>query len=83
MRTGRAAWHLSVRKISRILELPSNGDTELRLAGPRSDRFFANLKKRIGHAPKDATFAIGARNVVRLVPAQPGRTLDMEATTAT
>jgi vancomycin resistance protein YoaR len=78
---GPGGWHLSVAKISRILELPSNGDTELRLAGPRADRFFANLKKRVEHTPKDATFAIGARNIVRVVPAQPGRTLEMEATT--
>ncbi|HKB20305.1 MAG TPA: VanW family protein [Gaiellaceae bacterium] len=78
---GHGGWHLSVAKISRILELPSNGDTELRLAGPRADRFFANLKKRIEHAPKDATFAIGARNIVRVVPAQPGRTLNMDDTT--
>ena len=35
---GPGGWHLSVRKIARILELPSNGDTELRLAGPRADR---------------------------------------------
>ena len=78
---GPGGWHLSVAKISRILELPSNGDTELRLAGARADRFFANLKKRVEHTPKDATFAIGARNIVRVVPAQPGRTLEMEATT--
>jgi vancomycin resistance protein YoaR len=78
---GPGGWHLSVAKISRILKLPSNGDTELRLAGPRADRFFANLKKRVEHTPKDATFAIGARNIVRVVPAQPGRTLEMEATT--
>jgi vancomycin resistance protein YoaR len=78
---GPGGWHLSVAKIARILELPSNGETELRLAGPRADRFFANLKKRVEHAPKDATFAVGARNVVRVVPAEPGRTLDMQATT--
>jgi vancomycin resistance protein YoaR len=78
---GPGGWHLSVAKIARILELPRNGDTELRLAGPQADRFFANLKKRVEHAPKDATFAIGARNVVRVVPAEPGRTLEMQATT--
>ena len=78
---GPGGWHLSVAKIARILELPSDGDTELRLAGPRADRFFANLKKRVEHAPKDARFAIGARNIVRVVPAQQGRTLDMQATT--
>ena len=78
---GPGGWHLTVAKITRLLELPSNGDTELRLAGPRADHFFSHLKKRIEHAPKDASFAVGARNIVRVVPAQPGRTLDMEATT--
>ena len=78
---GPGSWHLTVAKITRLLELPSNGDTELRLAGPRADHFFSNLKKRVDHAPKDASFAVGARNIVRVVPAQPGRTLDMQATT--
>jgi vancomycin resistance protein YoaR len=78
---GPGGWHLTVAKITRLLELPSNGDTELRLAGPRADHFFSNLKKRVDHAPKDASFAVGARNVVRVVPAQPGRTLDLQATT--
>ena len=78
---GPGSWHLTVAKITRLLELPSNGDTELELAGPRADHFFANLKKRVDHAPKDASFAVGARNIVRVVPAQPGRTLDMQATT--
>ena len=78
---GPGGWHLTVAKIARILDLPSNGQTELTLSGPRANRFFANLKKRVDHAPKDAGFAIGARNIVRVVPAQPGRTLDMQATT--
>ena len=78
---GPGAWHLTVAKITRLLELPSNGDTELRLAGPRASHFFSNLKRRVDHAPRDASFAVGARNIVRVVPAQPGRTLDMQATT--
>jgi hypothetical protein len=65
---GPGGWHLSVAKIARVLQLPSDGDTELQLAGPRADRFFANLKKRIEHAPRDATFAIGGRNIVRVRP---------------
>jgi vancomycin resistance protein YoaR len=78
---GPGGWHLSTAKIARVLELPRNGSTELKLAGPAAERFFANLKKRVERAPKDATFAIGARNVVRVVPAEPGRTVDTEATT--
>jgi vancomycin resistance protein YoaR len=78
---GAGGWHLSQRKIARLLTLPKNGETDLQLAGPHADRFFRNLRKRVEHAPKDARFAIGARNVVRVVPAQAGRKLDKEGTT--
>ena len=69
-------WHLTRVKIARLLRLPRDGETRLELAGPRADRFFANLRRRIDHAPKDAGFAIGARNVVRVLPAKPGQKLD-------
>ena len=78
---GAGGWHLSQRKIARLLTLPKKGETDLRLAGPQANRFFANLRKRVEHAPKDARFAIGARNVVRVVPAQAGRKLDEKGTT--
>ena len=78
---GPGGWHLTRAKIARLIELPSGGSTEIQLAGPAAGRFFANLRKRVNHAPKDAGFAIGARNVVRVVPAEPGRVLDAEATT--
>jgi vancomycin resistance protein YoaR len=78
---GAGGWHLSQRKIARLLALPKNGETDLRLSGPQADRFFKNLRKRVEHAPRDARFAIGARNVVRVVPAQAGRKLDKEGTT--
>ena len=78
---GAGGWHLSQRKIARLLALPKNGETDLQLAGPQADRFFKNLRKRVEHAPRDARFAIGARNVVRVVPAQAGRKLDKEGTT--
>jgi len=78
---GRGTWHLTRSKISRLLALPRDGSTELKLAGPLAPHFFANLRKRIGHAPKDATFRIGARNNVRVVPAVAGRSLDAQATT--
>jgi len=77
---GPSGWHLSPRKIARILELPSNGSSELHIGGPAADRFFAHLRKRVDHAAKDASFTIGARNVVRVVPAEPGRELDVQAT---
>jgi len=78
---GPGGWHLTRSKIARLLALPRNGSTELELAGPLAERFFANLRKRVEHAPKDASFAIGARNVVRVVPAEPGRAFDAQETT--
>jgi vancomycin resistance protein YoaR len=78
---GPGGWHLTRAKIARLLALPSGGSTEIELAGPAADRFFANLRKRVVRAPKDAGFAVGARNVVRVVPAAAGRALDTEGTT--
>jgi vancomycin resistance protein YoaR len=78
---GPGGWHLTRAKIARLLALPRGGSTALQLAGPAADRFFANLEKRVGKAPRDAGFAIGARNVVRVVPSEAGRALDTEATT--
>ncbi len=77
---GPGGWHLSQRKIARLLELPHDGSRSLQIAGPAADRFFRNLRKRVEHAPKDASFAVGARNVVRVVPAEAGRGVDAEET---
>jgi vancomycin resistance protein YoaR len=78
---GPGGWHLSQRKIARLIELPEGGSRSLTIGGPFAKRFFANLRKRVQHAPKDAGFAIGAGNVVRVVPAQAGRRVDVEKTT--
>jgi len=78
---GPGGWRLSRRKIARLLELPSGGSRALHIGGPAANRFFANLRKRVEHAPKDAGFAIGARNSVRVVPGEAGRGVDAQATT--
>ncbi len=78
---GPGTWHLTRAKIKRLLALPRNGSTELQLAGPGANRFFSNLRERVERAPKDASFEVGARNIVRVVPAEAGRRLDAQATT--
>jgi vancomycin resistance protein YoaR len=78
---GSGSWHLTRVKIARLLALPRGGSTELMLTGPLAPHFLANLRKRIDHAPRDASFEVGARNIVRVVPAEAGRSLDVEATT--
>jgi vancomycin resistance protein YoaR len=75
------SWHLTRVKIARLLALPREGSTELELAGPLAPRFFANLRKRVEHAPRDASFRVGARNIVHVVPAEAGQSLDVEVTT--
>ena len=69
----RGSWHLTRAKIARLLALPRNGSTELELAGPLAPHFFGNLRQRVGHPPRNATFRIGAGNRVRVVAAA-GRT---------
>jgi vancomycin resistance protein YoaR len=76
----RGSWHLTRAKIARLLALPRNGSTELELAGPLAQHFFGNLRKRVGHPPRDATFRIGAGNRVRVVAAEPGRRVDVADT---
>lgn len=78
---GAGGWRLTRVKIARLLAMPRNGSTELELAGPGATRFFTNLRKRVEHAPKDASFAVGVQNIVRVVPAEAGRGLDAQATT--
>jgi vancomycin resistance protein YoaR len=77
----RGTWHLTRAKIAKLLALPRNGSTELKLAGPLAPHFFANLQKTVGHRPRNAGFRIGEGNVVRVVPARPGRTVETESTT--
>ena len=76
----RGSWHLTRAKIGRLLALPRNGSTELELAGPLAPHFFGNLRRRVGHPPRNATFRIGAGNRVRVVAAQAGRRVDVAAT---
>jgi len=78
---GPGGWRLSQRKISRLLELPRDGLRSLTIGGPAATRFFAGLQKRVNRAPKDANFEVGAGNIVRVVPAEPGHEVDVPATT--
>ncbi|MEP6910673.1 MAG: VanW family protein [Actinomycetota bacterium] len=78
---GTGSWHLTRIKIARLLALPTGGKTDLELAGPAASRFFSNLHKRVDHAPRNATFRVGASNVVQVVPAEPGRGIDVQMTT--
>ena len=68
-------------KVAELLRLPSGGSTEVAIAGPRADRWLASLARSIGRTPRDATFA-AVPGGVEVVPARPGRALDVEASRA-
>jgi vancomycin resistance protein YoaR len=54
----------------------------LSFTGQAADDWFARLNAQIGRKPKDADFAVGAGNTIRVVPARPGIAVDVRSTAA-
>jgi len=76
LRLGPTAWRVPRWRLATLLDLPREGRTRLRLAGPKADSYFARLARRVDEAPRNATWRPSAGGDVRLVAAQPGLTLD-------
>jgi vancomycin resistance protein YoaR len=66
-------------RIAQLLDLPRDGRTSLRIAGPRADAFFLRLQKELGRKPHDARFEVTSSDRVRVVAAQDGRAVDVPA----
>jgi vancomycin resistance protein YoaR len=77
---GRRAWRLRRSRLASMLALPQDGSQRIRLAGPAATRFFSAVGKSVDRPPTDASFSIGARNRVTVVPAKDGEVLDSRAT---
>jgi vancomycin resistance protein YoaR len=75
-----AHWLVQPREMASLLQLPANGRDRLRIAGPGAERYFAVLARAVNRRPKEASFAIGASERVRVVPSASGRRLDVDAT---
>jgi vancomycin resistance protein YoaR len=73
---GQTRWNLRPAKIARLLELPADGRSDLRIGGKGASAWFTALSKRVDREPKDATWAITS-NRIRVVPDQPGYLLDV------
>jgi vancomycin resistance protein YoaR len=82
LRLGATAWRLPRWRVATLLELPRDGSTTLRIAGPAADAYFAKLHHRIDRPARDATWQPLAGGAVRLIPAQAGTTLVPEPTAA-
>jgi vancomycin resistance protein YoaR len=76
---GETRWVVPRWRIAKLIELPRDGVTSLRLGGSEADAWLASLARRVRQTPRDATFAVNANNTVRVVPARPGVGLDVEA----
>jgi vancomycin resistance protein YoaR len=79
---GDTRWVVPRWRIAKLLELPRDGVTSLRLGGPEADAWLGSLAKRVRQTPRNATFAVNANNTVRVVPARPGVGLDVQASSS-
>ena len=77
---GPTRWRIPRWRIAKLLLLPSDGETELRIGGTDADRFFARLSRRVNRPARDADFAISSANRVSVVPAHEGRALNRDET---
>ena len=78
---GPTRFRLPRYRIAEMLDPPSGGRRDLRVAGPGADAFFVRLQRQIGHVPRDADFAVTSHGI-RVVPARAGRDVDIPATAA-
>ena len=77
---GPTRWIVSRSKLAHLLQLPSGGETRLRIGGPAADEWLLKLGDRVRKPAQDASFVVvGDR--VHVVPARPGIRLDGVATT--
>ena len=80
MGLGRSSWLLRPGQLSTLLLLPHGGTTALAIGGHAADGYFKRLAQGIGRPPRNAGFNVLANGRVAVVPARPGRVVDVAAT---
>jgi vancomycin resistance protein YoaR len=76
---GETRWLVTPSRLAPLLQLPADGRTSLAIGGPAADAWLVRLGRRVGTAPKDATFWVDGDRV-GVVPAKPGIRLEPDAT---
>jgi vancomycin resistance protein YoaR len=73
--------HLTVtpEQIASFLELPHDGQRELRIGGPEAKEYFDNLSRAVARAPREVDFTVDDAGKAHTVPSRDGRKLDIEA----
>ena len=77
-----ARWLVSPEQLAGLLLMPSEGVSELRIGGPKADRYFSQLANAIDRKARDADFAVAESGAVSVVPGRSGRALDRRASGA-
>jgi vancomycin resistance protein YoaR len=73
---GPTSWNLRPPRIARVLQLPADGRSDLRIGGPGATSWFAALAKRVDKPPVDADWAV-SKSGIRVIPDQEGHVLDV------
>jgi vancomycin resistance protein YoaR len=77
---GQTRWKLPRWRLARLLDLPDGGQRQLSIGGPRADRWFASLERRVNHPAKNADFLISSNGIdVGIAPERDGVELDVPA----
>jgi vancomycin resistance protein YoaR len=73
--------HLTVtpEQIASFLELPHDGQKELRIGGPAAKEYFDNLSRAVARAPREVDFTVDDAGKAHIIPSRDGRKLDVEA----
>jgi vancomycin resistance protein YoaR len=77
---GTTTWRLSRQQIAGILQPPSGGATDVRIAGPGAESWVQRLTGAIDRPAQDARFALTAQGQMTIVPSRVGRLVDVPAT---
>jgi vancomycin resistance protein YoaR len=73
-------WKLPRWRLAGLLDLPDGGQRQLALGGPRADRWFAALQRRVNHPARNADFLISSNGIdVGITPERDGLELDVRA----
>jgi vancomycin resistance protein YoaR len=76
---GPTRYRVARYRIAEMLELPSAGRRDIRIAGKGADAFFVRLQKQVGREPRNADFAVTS-NGIRVVNGRVGRAIDVPTT---
>ena len=75
LRLGAKAWTLEPERLALLLQLPSGGETRLRIGGALTESWLRNLARRVDTPATDADF-VTSGDTVRVTAAADGSALD-------